>query len=167
MGDAARLLVTGSREYTDARTCAAALDEVAGLLRAPGGPPPILVHGSARGLDSLADRLARARGWPVEGHPADWARRGRRAGFVRNAEMVASGADLCLAFPLGALLSGTSRGTWGCATAARAAGIPTLLVWAGSLCAFDRDARGVLLPDTRSRDLLGGASRSLTLPDHP
>ena len=44
-------------------------------------------------------------------------------GFARNQEMVDLGADLCVAFiQVGAM----NKGTWHCATAARAAGIP---VW--------------------------------------
>lgn len=118
-----RILVTGSRNWSDAD---AIRDELANWLHFRFGedpPPPVtLVHGGARGADRLAGQIAREYGWTVEVHPADWERYGRSAGHRRNAEMVAAGADVVLAFPLGA-----SRGTRGCVAAAAKAGIPVLV----------------------------------------
>lgn len=59
-------------------------------------------------------------GVPAEVHPADWALDGRRAGLVRNAVMVATRPDLCLAF-----IHNHSPGATHCATLAERAGIPT------------------------------------------
>ena len=59
----------------------------------------VIVHGHCpRGADAIADALAVQWGVAVERHPADWKKHGRRAGFVRNAEMAELGADVCLAF---------------------------------------------------------------------
>jgi hypothetical protein len=62
----------------------------------------ILVHGGCpEGADALAVKVARQLGVPesgIERHPADWDAHGRQAGFIRNAEMVATGADVVLAF---------------------------------------------------------------------
>lgn len=59
----------------------------------------VIVHGACpRGADAMADALAKQWGVAVEAHPADWKQHGRRAGFVRNAEMAELGADVCLAF---------------------------------------------------------------------
>lgn len=58
----------------------------------------VIVHGHCpKGADAIADALAVQWGVAVERHPADWSI-GRRAGFVRNAEMAELGADVCLAF---------------------------------------------------------------------
>lgn len=83
----------------------------------------ILVHGAARGADSLAAAIWREAGLPVEAHPADWDRYGRAAGPVRNTHMVSLGAELCLAFPLG-----KSVGTRHCMRAAEQAGIPVRVI---------------------------------------
>jgi hypothetical protein len=58
----------------------------------------------------------------VEQHPLPegWWRINRRAGFERNAHMVALGADCCLAF-----IRAYSGGATHCANLAEAAGIPT------------------------------------------
>ena len=125
---ALRILVTGSRSWTDKRAVADGLTAVIGECGAHlihGDPPALdwhrvtVVHGDAAGADRIADRIARAWGMTVEAHPADWSRHGRSAGHQRNAEMVRLGADVCLAFPLG-----ESRGTRGCMQLAEKAGIP-------------------------------------------
>lgn len=102
-----RVIVTGSREHTDRDMIAQALDTVEAKLPARyDWTDIVLVHGAAPGADTLADEYAMDQGWRVERHPADWAKYGKRAGFVRNKEMADLGADLCLAFPIG-----ESRGT--------------------------------------------------------
>jgi YspA, cpYpsA-related SLOG family len=99
-----RVLVTGSRTWSDP---AAVRRELLLIWHhdLQQGQPMVVVHGGALGADSYARSwaLAMARhGHPVaeERHPADWAKHGRRAGYVRNAEMVGCGADKCLCFAM-------------------------------------------------------------------
>lgn len=112
-----RLLLTGSRTWTDAWLIASALEHWLGAL----GDHTVLVHGACpTGADAIAHRLWHTQaGLPVETHPADWAAHGRRAGFIRNAAMVRAGADACLAFVVGG-----SRGASMSANLAERAGIP-------------------------------------------
>jgi len=88
---ARRVLVTGSRTWTDETTLAAALREC-------WTPGAVLVTGACpNGADAIAERLWTGWGGPIERHPADWPS-GRAAGLARNAAMAAAGADICLAF---------------------------------------------------------------------
>lgn len=74
-----RVLVTGSREWKDYETIARALDEAA---------PTELAHGGAPGADSLADRWGSENGVPARAYDANWSAYGKKAGFVRNQEML-------------------------------------------------------------------------------
>lgn len=120
-----RILVTGSRNWTDRAAIRRALAVALATYTTIGNP--VLVHGGAAGADTIAEeewrKLTAGFGdCPVERHPADWEAHGRAAGPRRNAEMVALGATVCLAFPLG-----MSRGTLGCVALARRAGIPVVV----------------------------------------
>ncbi|MGC0251228.1 DUF2493 domain-containing protein [Pseudactinotalea sp. Z1748] len=116
-----RILVTGSRTWTDAQVVEQALDEV---LATAEGAEVVLVHGACpTGADYFADLHVRRLGLPVEAHPADWRAHGRAAGPIRNAQMVDLGADIVLSFPLG-----TSRGTWHTTRLAKRAGIPVRII---------------------------------------
>ncbi|WP_208023937.1 SLOG family protein [Mycobacterium marinum] len=137
-----RILITGSREWTDVDRIRSAID----LYRPRGGGQCIIVHGDCpSGADEIADRICRCEGWHVERHPAEWERacdeschhkprirRGKpycpMAGHLRNQKMVDLGADVCLAFPM----SG-SRGTWDCVRRARVASIPVVVFGNGVL----------------------------------
>ena len=110
-----RILVTGSRVWADRAAIRSALLEAAEGFR-PGNVT--VVHGAARGADTLAGEVARELGMRVEAHPAEWRRHGKSAGHIRNAEMVNLGADLVLAFPLD-----LSKGTRGCIELAAKAGL--------------------------------------------
>ena len=98
-----RVLVTGSRGWTEAAAVGTALGAMAVGARAGGYDGMTVVHGAARGADTFADQWARVRnagGLPIEPepHPADWAGRGKAAGGERNLAMVKLGADVCIAF---------------------------------------------------------------------
>jgi hypothetical protein len=116
-----RVLVTGSRSWTDDRTVQRALADA--LIDCY--PETLtVVHGACpNGPDAVAGRWVanlNVTAVRVEPHPADWDRHGKAAGFRRNAEMVQTGADLCLAF-----IRDRSRGASHCAALAEKAGIPT------------------------------------------
>jgi hypothetical protein len=129
-----RLLVCGSREWTDRELLAATVDQAIAE-HGQGRPGVVLIEGDARGADRLAGRLARARGWQLEVYPADWQRHGRSAGMRRNARMLREGRpELVLAFTddLAA-----SRGTADMVRRARAARLPVMVT--GHPSAADRE----------------------------
>ena len=118
---AIRVLVTGSRGWDDVDAIYRALS------RFDKGPPVTLVSGACpTGADVIAERIAEKLGWAVERHPADWQTHGKRAGFLRNAEMVELGANVCLAF-----IRNNSKGASMTEDLARKAGIATW-VWRAS-----------------------------------
>jgi YspA, cpYpsA-related SLOG family len=92
-----RVIVCGSRGWHDRERIADRLNALV-LERGYCFPDPLIVHGAARGADRIAGEEAGKAGLLVEAHPADWERHGKRAGLIRNEEMAARGADICLAF---------------------------------------------------------------------
>lgn len=65
-------------------------------------PDVDLIHGGARGADSLAGEWAKLAFITPEVYKADWKRYGKRAGPIRNAQMLAEGKpDIVVAFPGG------------------------------------------------------------------
>jgi len=66
----------------------------------------VLIEGGARGADSLAGAWADAEGVQHIRVPADWAKHGKKAGFLRNIQMLDMNPDLVVAF-----WDGKSRGT--------------------------------------------------------
>lgn len=112
-----RVLVAGSRDWNDPGTVMDVLNDISAEY-----PDLVVVHGACpTGADLHAHAWALAAGVRPERHPADWDRHGKAAGFRRNAEMVALGADVCLAF-----IRNHSRGATHTADLAEKAGIPTL-----------------------------------------
>ena len=77
------LIITGSRDFTDRHFVFATLDK-----EHAARPITLLVHGDARGADTLADHWARAHQIKVDTIPADWGRYGIKAGPIRNIEML-------------------------------------------------------------------------------
>ncbi len=126
-----RVLVTGSQLWTDKTFVFEELDRQLNVFFDKYNDLVdkfVLVHGACpNGADAFAQEWFehRRRFNPdimyVERHPADWkGPRKRGAGYARNAEMVASGADYCLAFILN-----ESNGSTHCSGLAEKAGIET------------------------------------------
>lgn len=116
---ASRLLITGSRDWTDEVEIMSAIASVA-------IPPEswTLVSGACpTGADAIAEGFAEGLGLTVERHPADWNAYGKSAGFRRNAEMVELGAEVCLAF-----IRNGSKGATHTANMAEKAGIETIRI---------------------------------------
>lgn len=114
-----RVIVTGSRAWPEPER----VHEELTLLYLRHGPF-VLVHGAcATGADAAAEHWFAVAGDKLGctevAHPADWEQFGKRAGPLRNAQMVKAGADLVLAFPLPG-----GKGTQHTIELARLAGIP-------------------------------------------
>lgn len=131
-----RILITGSRNYPSKLAITRTLTSVA---EAHPDHAITLVSGAARGADTYAEEVGETLGFTIERHPADWDTHGKKAGIIRNLEMVKAGADLCIAYPFG-----SSRGTAHCATQAVAHGIPTHVV------TLDSDGSYTIEPSQRS-----------------
>jgi hypothetical protein len=110
---AMRVLVCGSRDWSDRDAIASALT---GL---PGEHYEIeVIHGGARGADRIAAEEAEALGFSTRAFPADWQTHGRRAGILRNLQMLDERPNIVLAFQRGG-----SRGTQHTIDEARRRGI--------------------------------------------
>lgn len=116
-----RILITGSRTWTDKVTIANAIRQA--WIDANKPYRVIVVHGGARGADYIADVFAKRMRFDTEVHKADWDEYGTRAGYIRNQAMVDLGADVCLAF-----IRNESSGATMCAQLAEQAGIP-VKIW--------------------------------------
>lgn len=96
-----RVLVCGGREYADQVRLGRILDAaLAGAQSA--GKDLVIIHGNARGADLLADQYAREKSLRVIPFPADWDNHGKRAGYIRNKQMLDEGKPhAVIAFPGG------------------------------------------------------------------
>jgi hypothetical protein len=94
-----RILVCGGRDYSNRAVVFAMLDKLnVGVVE--------ICHGGARGADFLAGEWAKARGVPCTVFYAKWDTYGKRAGPIRNQQMLDEfKPDLTVAFPGG---SGTA-----------------------------------------------------------
>ncbi len=87
-----RVIVAGGRDFSDYELLAEKLDFLLENITSP-----VIVSGTARGADTLGEQYAAERGYSVNRFPADWQTHGKRAGYLRNAEM-AKNADCLVAF---------------------------------------------------------------------
>lgn len=117
-----RVLVCGSRHFNDAGLMHQELSKIFDV-----DDTVTLIHGDARGADRLSEQVLRRYfrgGFQVERYPADWDKYGKKAGPIRNVQMLKEGKpDMVIAF-----LAPDSRGTKNMIDQARAAGFnPTII----------------------------------------
>ena len=94
------LLITGSREYDN-------IAQIENIFHQLKEEDPLeewtLIHGGARGADMLADHVARNMKWPqniIKCLP-DWNKHGKKAGIIRNSQMIENYQPHCaIAFHL-------------------------------------------------------------------
>lgn len=82
-----------------------------------------VISGGANGADKLGARFARDNNIPLTELLPDWDKYGKRAGFIRNEDIVKS-ADFVLAF-----WDGVSRGTGHSLSIAKRLKKPTLIIY--------------------------------------
>jgi hypothetical protein len=82
-----------------------------------------IVSGGAAGADSLGARWAREQGIKLTEFKPDWEKHGRRAGFIRNEDIVAA-SDVVLSF-----WDGVSRGTANSLSIAKRLKKPTIIIY--------------------------------------
>jgi hypothetical protein len=88
-----KVLVTGGRDYKDYGVVSQALSAL---------DVSALIEGGATGADLLARVWANANKIPYTTYPAQWGLFGKKAGYMRNLQMLIEGKpDLVLAFPGG------------------------------------------------------------------
>lgn len=116
-----RILICGGRNYDDRTYFYHFMDRVLETIRGTGESQKrdvVIIHGAARGADSLADDYGRERGLRVIRYPADWETHGRSAGAIRNKLMLTDGdPHVIVAFKGG-------RGTQNMIQQGKKAGVP-------------------------------------------
>lgn len=85
-----RILVCGDRNWSNKEAIRRELEKF------PKGTT--IIHGAARGADTLGGIVAKELGFEIEEYPADWNKYGKMAGSIRNRQMLDANPDLVLAF---------------------------------------------------------------------
>jgi len=94
------LLIAGSRTFNDYELLKSKVEDSVELEEVT-----LVISGGANGADLLAEKFALEHDLEFRCYPADWDKYGKRAGFIRNSEMV-SLSDIVLLF-----WDGKSKGT--------------------------------------------------------
>jgi hypothetical protein len=119
------IMVTGSRGWANKRLLWGTLDNLCMEVERAHPEPVefVLLCGGAKGADEMAAAWADNRGYSVRVMPAQWKLHGKRAGILRNEQMVNTHPDIVVAF-----WDGSSPGTAHAKAFAEAAGIETRVV---------------------------------------
>jgi hypothetical protein len=91
-----RVLVCGGRDFINKECIFDRLDKVHNIIKIT-----LIIEGEARGVDSIARSWAESRNVNLKPVPANWELYGKRAGPIRNSEMLKELPDVVIAFPGG------------------------------------------------------------------
>lgn len=111
------VIIAGSRVFNDYQMLARHCDYLFSAHK-----PTSIISGTARGADTLGERYAKERGIPVQRFPAQWDKYGKRAGYLRNQEMLDHADGLIAAW------DGKSKGTAHMIEIAKQKGIPVRIL---------------------------------------
>lgn len=103
-----RIIVAGSRDFKDYDLLQ---DTLMKFLSETDNTKVRFISGMARGADTLGEQFASSHGYDVVRFPADWDGLGRKAGYIRNAEMAKYASEEGSIGLLFAFWDGKSRGT--------------------------------------------------------
>ena len=93
-----KLAIIGSRNFTNYKLLQEILEQYKPKIT-------LVVSGAAKGADSLGEKWALENNIQTLIFPADWNQYGKRAGFIRNEDIIKN-CDCCIAF-----WDGKSKGT--------------------------------------------------------
>jgi len=93
-----KLAIIGSRTFND-------YDVLCDNLESMINTTTLVVSGAAKGADSMGERWAKDNGIKTLIFPAEWDKYGKRAGYIRNEDIIKN-CEFCVAF-----WDGVSKGT--------------------------------------------------------
>ena len=93
-----KLAIIGSRTFNDYKLLQEILEQHKSKIT-------LVVSGAAKGADSLGEKWALENNIQTLIFPADWGKYGKRAGYIRNEDIIKN-CDYCIAF-----WDGESKGT--------------------------------------------------------
>ena len=109
------LAIIGSRSFNDYDKLKNEVDKIENITT--------IISGGAKGADTLAEKYAFEKNIPIKIFPANWSKFGKRAGIIRNKEII-DNCDKVIAF-----WDGESRGTTNSITVAKNKGKGVILVY--------------------------------------
>lgn len=113
-----KVIIAGGRDYNNYPRMAAKMDK----LLEEQHPCVTIISGGAKGADALGERYATQRGYPLITMVANWEKHGKRAGYLRNQDMLAiTTATVCF-------WDGSSKGTTHMIDITRASGKPLRVI---------------------------------------
>jgi len=106
MNENIKVLVSGTREGCDEKIL---INMIAEIIKIHGNKNYILICGGAKGVDTQAANYCISLGWKIKYFIPKWTELGKKAGVLRNQEMVNENPDFGFF-----ILSKESRGTYDC-----------------------------------------------------
>ena len=115
-----RIIIAGSRGFTDYQYLKSKMEQ---FIKEHPNQRFVIISGTANGADKLGERFAIEKGIELRRFPAEWNKYGKRAGYLRNVQMLDFAAQADGESVLMAFWDGSSKGTRHMVKIAKNAGI--------------------------------------------